>query len=266
MIESVTIANTATFGSTPEVLTGLSKFNYLFGSNGTGKTTISRIIVDRASYPDCSVIWKHGRPLETVALNRDFVDKNFDQLKGVFTLGEKQKDTLEKIAIAKQERDKEDTDLATLKNTLQGEDGTGGKKGELAQLEMELQEKCWTQKQKHDEKLQGAFTGYRNSAEKFKGKILDELCGNNAPLKPLSDLEKRAETIFGETPTKEASITTLDAGALLAHESNPILKKRVIGKGDVDIAAMIKKLGNSDWVRQGRTFYETNNQVCPFCQ
>src|SRR5690606_35294871 len=56
------------------------------------------------------------------------------------------------------------------------------------------------------------------------------------------------------------------ATSLLAHESNPILIKRVIGKEDVDIAAMIKKLGNSDWVRMGRTFYDANDQVCPFCQ
>jgi len=40
----------------------------------------------------------------------------------------------------------------------------------------------------------------------------------------------------------------------------------VIGKEDVDIAAMIKKLGNSDWVRTGRTYYDVNDQVCPFCQ
>lgn len=82
----------------------------------------------------------------------------------------------------------------------------------------------------------------------------------------LSDLEKRAETVFGEATTKEVLVPTLDTSVLLAHESNPILKKRVLGKDAVDIAAMIKKLGNSDWVRQGLTFYEANDLVCPFCQ
>lgn len=266
MIESMTISNTATFGSSPEELTGLSRFNYLFGSNGTGKTTISRFIADQESYPGCSLSWKHGRPLETVVLNLDFVEKNFYQMKGVFTLGEEHKDTLEKIAVAKQELDNEHTSLAALKYTLKGQDGTVGKKGELAQLEMEFQEKCWEQKQKHDEKLQGAFTGYRNNAQKFKRKVLNELQSNKAPLSPLIDIEKRAETVFGEVPVKEALVPTLDTSSLLAHESNPILKKRVLGKNDVDIAGMIKKLGNSDWVRQGRTFYEINDQVCPFCQ
>ncbi|MEW6357711.1 MAG: AAA family ATPase [Planctomycetota bacterium] len=247
-------------------MTGLSQFNYLFGSNGTGKTTISRIIADQAAYPDCSVTWKDGRPLETVVLNRDFVDRNFNQLKGVFTLGEGQKETREKIAAAKEQLDKEQDSLAGLRRTLHGENDTGGKIAELAQIETEFQEKCWAQKQKHDDKLQGPFTGYRNNAAKFKEKVLAELQANRAPLKPLGDLERRAQTVFGETPSRESPVPTLDTAALLAHESNPILKKRVIGKDDVDIAAMIKKLGNSDWVRQGRTFYEANDRVCPFCQ
>ena len=64
----------------------------------------------------------------------------------------------------------------------------------------------------------------------------------------------------------EASVAVVDTARLLAHETDPILKKRVIGKDDVDIAAMIKKLGNSDWVREGREYYNVIDGVCPFCQ
>jgi wobble nucleotide-excising tRNase len=53
---------------------------------------------------------------------------------------------------------------------------------------------------------------------------------------------------------------------LLALGSNAIFKKKIIGKTDVDIAAMIQKLSNSDWVKEGRTFYEVNDSICPFCQ
>ena len=53
---------------------------------------------------------------------------------------------------------------------------------------------------------------------------------------------------------------------LISLESSPILKKKVIGKDDVDIPAMVQKLGNSDWVKQGRKFYEVNDAFCPFCQ
>jgi wobble nucleotide-excising tRNase len=95
MIESLTIGSVATFSDPPEVLNGLSQFNFLFGSNGTGKTTVSRLIADEASYPTCKVGWKNGTKLQPLVYNRDFVERNFSpsvELKGVFTLGEKQAD------------------------------------------------------------------------------------------------------------------------------------------------------------------------------
>ena len=269
MIESISIASVATYTNPPETLTKLSQLNYLFGSNGTGKTTVSRVIADEAKYLTCKVTWKGGTKLKPMVYNHDFVDRNFHQsaeLKGVFTLGETQVDTLAKITTAKAELDTFTSRLETLTQNLQGLDGAGGKKGELATLEAELKVKCWVQKQKYDAKLQGGFEGFRGSAEKFKTKVLQELASNTATLQAQVTLEENAELIFGRVPTAEALIAAVDTAKLIAHETNAILKKRVIGKEDVDIAAMIKKLGNSDWVRGGRAFYEVNDGACPFCQ
>lgn len=268
MIESISITGVASFGQETQTLSGLAQFNYLFGSNGVGKTTVSRVIADESAYPSCTVSWKGGAKLDTLAYNPDFVEKNFRQvseLRGVFTLGEKQQDTLDKIAAANSEVNVLTAKIETLNQGLQSQDGAAGKKAELAALESQFKEKCWAQKQKHDAKLQGGFAGYRNSSDKFKEKVLQE-ASNTAELLLLADLEKKAESIFGQTPLTEQPIAAINTANILAHESNPILKKRVIGKEDVDIAAMIKKLGNSDWVREGRAFYDTNDKICPFCQ
>jgi len=270
MIESITIAGVASYSDTPEKLTGLSQLNYVFGTNGTGKTTVSRVIADALSFPTCEVTWKGGTQLEALVYNHDFVERNFTQsseLKGVFTLGEQQVDTLAKIATAKRELDALTQKGQALTQGLQGADGKGGKRGDLAAHESGLREKIWTLKQKLDGmQAQGAFKGFMGSKDAFKAKVLEEAAVNQATLLTLPALEKKAESVFGQTPTTEASLPVIDTAKLLAHETNPILKKRVIGKDDVDIAAMIKKLGNSDWVREGRTFYDVNDGECPFCQ
>lgn len=269
MIESIQIKDVATYGNAPELLTGLSRFNFFYGSNGSGKTTISRIIADEISFPSCGVTWKGGTKLQAMVYNRDFIVKNFNQsseLKGIFTLGEHNVETLGKIAAAKADIDNFTSTIEKLTIALQGVDGTGGKKGELAALGEEFKNKCWAQKQKHDSKFSVAFEGFRGSADKFKGKILQERSSNSATLETFAHLEKKAETVFGAAPTTEQVIPINETAKVVAHESTPILKKRVIGKDDVDIAAMITKLGNSDWVKEGRAFFEANNMVCPFCQ
>jgi wobble nucleotide-excising tRNase len=269
MIESMTIASVATFGTTPVQLNDLSKFNFFFGSNGAGKTTVSRVIAEEANFPTCRVAWKAGTKLQPLVYNRDFVDRNFNQsadLKGVFTLGEKHVEILTKVATAKSDLDALTTKIEELTQGLDGADGKGGKRGELAKLEEDFKVKCFAQKQKHDAKLQGGFERFRSSAENFKVKVLSELELNDATLLTLSELERKAEVIFGLTLTEEARVPSVDAAELIAHEANPVLAQRVLGRDDVDVAAMIKKLGNSDWVREGRRFYEASERVCPFCQ
>ncbi|QDT53897.1 hypothetical protein Pan44_19230 [Caulifigura coniformis] len=269
MIESITLVEVASYGTTAEVMSDLRELNYVFGTNGCGKTTIGRVIADRASHASCPIAWKGNAPLETLVYNRDFVERSFSQsaeLKGVFTLGEQNIETLQKIKDLAAEVDALTKKLEKLGESLGGADGAGGKTGELDVHETAIRDQCWLQKQKHDKTLQGAFVGVRDKKESFKARVLQERSNTKGKVVDLATLEKRASTVFGEAPTAEAVLPMLDGAALAAHESAAILKKRVIGKADVDIAAMIKKLGNSDWVREGRTFLDQNEQKCPFCQ
>ncbi len=165
MIRRIHIANEASYDPSGQTLSDLSQINFVYGANATGKTTISRVIHDESVFPDCSIDWEGGAALETLVYNRDFVERNFnqpDELKGIFTLGEKDKDTLDKITAAKTQLDDIATSIASLTKTLAGEDGDGGKNAELTELDQEFEEKCWQSlKQKYDDKLQGAFSGVR---------------------------------------------------------------------------------------------------------
>jgi len=263
MIESVQLLKAATYGDTPQEFEGLREVNFVYGSNGTGKTTISRIIADEALFPTCTIRWKGNAKLQTLVYNGDFVAKNFEELKGIFTLGEKGVEVKNQIATAKVEEDRLQSDIENLENLL---DGVGGKRAELSELEDRFKEKCWQQKLKHDPTLRQAFEGCRDSKDKFRERMLSELQRNSASLTPLAELETKAQTVFGPTPSEEPSIAPVDWGDLLTLQSHVVLKKRVIGKTDVDIAGMIQRLGNSDWVREGAGYYDVNDGFCPFCQ
>ena len=271
MISKIEIDSTATFQH--ETLDELKEFNYLFGVNGTGKTTISRLIDSADKYPSCSVTWKTQAHFETQVYNKDFVDRNFKQqsLKGVFSLGETAQGTLDRIDIISKNIKTLQHDISTLETTLHGTDGKRGKQAELAKLQGEYKEKFFKMKQKYADKLSGprageGMRGNIGSKDIFMAKVLEEAESNTATLLQQAQLEEKAQKVFSSAFALINPLTEISVAELSQHELNPILQKKIIGKDDVDIARMISKLDNSDWVRQGFAFYDANDGVCPFCQ
>ncbi|MXZ00805.1 AAA family ATPase [Candidatus Poribacteria bacterium] len=55
MIETIHLANKATFDAEGSKLEGLKKLNFIFGSNGSGKTTISRVVEGVTSWVACKI-------------------------------------------------------------------------------------------------------------------------------------------------------------------------------------------------------------------
>ena len=149
--------------------------NFFFGSNGSGKTTITRVIANESDFPTCEVKWKGGMKLEPMVYNRDFIAHNFNQsaeLKGIFTLGEKNVETLEKIVAVRGDLNTITKKIESLSHQLNGVNGSGGKKAELATLEETFKNKCWSAYTKHKSKLDQAFEGVRNSKDNFRDKVL----------------------------------------------------------------------------------------------
>lgn len=250
-------------------LTDLRTINYIFGANGTGKTTISRVIAGTDGYSHCPLSWQGDITLERMVYNRDFVERNFNQegpLQGVFTLGENQVEAEQQIAALMPEIDKVNSQIASLNIQLDGDEEQVGKRKELQDLEPDITKKCFKQKQIHDEYFQGAFTGVRNSADKFKNKVLAEAGSNNADLLTLEELKDKAQTVFAEGIERVGSLSNLSANDLIEVEDNEMLQKVIVGNQDVDIAGLIEQLGNSDWVKQGRQYHQQDPTTCPFCQ
>ncbi len=268
MIGEIIINNVATYHS-PASLIDLRRINYIFGANGTGKTTIGRAIAQAEGHTHCQLVWHGALPMDVMVYNRDFVERNFNQnnpLQGVFTLGENQVEAEREIANLQPQIDRARDQIATLNNQLDGVDGQVGKRKELADLEPDLRDKCWKQKQLHDDYFQVAFTGVRNNAERFKDKVLAENASNTAELFTLEELKAKAKTVFASGVERVVPLVPLNGENLVAAESHDLLHKAIVGNQDVDIAALINRLGNSDWVKQGIKYHTQDPETCPFCQ
>lgn len=270
MIESITLSGIATYSPvTPEPIQNLKAVNYFYGANGAGKTTISRLINNPALSATSRVTWAKGDPIPAMVYNNDFIASNFTdskQFKGVFTLGQAEQSQLDHLEEIKKERDRHALFKTRAQENLNGPDGKSGKIAEKNALEEKLVGRCWEQKQKHDDEFQGAFKGLRNNREAFKNRVLQESKSNTSQLVDIEDLRKRANVLYGDAPLPMNAVSDLDLSRLVALEQNPVLGKKVVGKEDVNVSAMIQHLGNSDWIRQGMKYLGHTDDDCPFCQ
>ena len=116
MIESIQISGIAIYGNDPVKFSDLSKLNFVFGSNGSGKTTITRVIADEDKFPACKISWKGGNKLQSMVYNRDFIERNFNQspsLKDILTLGEKNLSLINDIDAANRKLDEIKKEVTT---------------------------------------------------------------------------------------------------------------------------------------------------------
>ncbi len=267
MIEKIILNDHASFKGSHE-LTGFNKVNYIYGANGTGKTSISNLIAGEDSFPGCSVLWLNSRKLTPLVYNRDFIKRNFsNEIKGIFTLGEDDTEIESEIAALNVAIEKYEEDFASNKNTLDGTENTLGQRPELRQSEAAFDDACWSIKVRYEEFFREAYTGNMRSKSDFASKIKEIIEQKSTlPVHDLENLKESSRKYLKETPQKSSRIEKFDFTLLRALQSHQILGRKIIGKEDISISGLIAKLENSDWVRQGQKYLTVSDEGCPFCQ
>lgn len=93
MIKRITIRDVASYDHKGVTFNDLAKVNFIFGGNGTGKTTIGRVLTEEHKdwhYPNCNIDWVGKNDnVRVLAYNADFKEESLQEtMPGVFTLGE----------------------------------------------------------------------------------------------------------------------------------------------------------------------------------
>lgn len=263
MIEKIRVKEVASYDSTG-IEVNLSKINYIYGSNGTGKTTISELLRnnDNQRFSSCNIEWKQGSPdFNLFVYNRNFVQENFsihNDIKGIFTLGKESTEILALIDGKLKDAGKHQDRIGNLEKNITE------KNKQLEILKINFTNHCWDLKQKYDENFKEAFTGLRNNRERFMEKCLIEAENNNSELYTYEELNRRVESVFKNPRVKIRPIPEVQYDSSLEDQS--IFQTKIIGKKDIDIARLISELNLSDWVQRGHRHMEDTDGICPFCQ
>lgn len=104
MIKKIVIRDVASYDHEGCTFEDLAKVNIIYGGNGTGKTTLSRLLDSSLkihdsghNFENCEVKWS-GDPQEVLVYNKDFRERNLmENIPGVFMLGEHCMDAAQSI-------------------------------------------------------------------------------------------------------------------------------------------------------------------------
>lgn len=261
-IEKITL-NAATFsGITVEP----TLINFFYGNNGTGKSTIAKVIdpKDAATGQSMDLTWKQGKSPDDYSVlvyNQEFVNANFRDygtLKGVFTVGEENIGIQTEVAKKTAERSEQER--------LNGESTAAKERKEVertASLDG-FQATCWDKTKSIRDEFDATQSGFKRKAQ-FAEKVLQ---ANNPTQHDVGVLRTLYETAFDPNATTyEFFQPTGETARLKGSPGNKLLGKAITSSSDTPFADFIKAINATDWVRQGHErFTETAEGKCPYCQ
>ncbi len=269
-ISQIVLKNAATFDENGASFENLNSINFIYGANGSGKTTTSSFLKnlaenrDEDKFANSEIKWHNDESLKIEVYNKQFKEEQFrnSQVKGIFTLGKKTNENLENIESKKESINKEN------EKKKKNEESLKKLKKEREEKEKDFTDSCWEKLyKKHEEDFKEALEGFKRK-EKFKEKILEKFKNNEhneSEIVRLEELKENIGIVFSKNQTKlvplECNLTDFDS-----VENHSIWEQKIVGSGDVAIADLIKKLSNEDWVAQGREYLSKDGNACPFCQ
>lgn len=262
MIEKIIIKDTATYDNKGIEITELGKINFIYGTNGSGKTTISRYFdnSEKDEFKNCSLKWENDVVLKSYVYNKEFCDKNFGKsnIEGIFTLGSATKEQIEEINQKKDELKEVNKNIIANSKTIEN------LQAQVEELENGYKNIIWDVYKNNENDFKEALKGYLTK-DKFFVHMLEIYSRGVSTSVSRDNIKKRAKTLLGEQPEKKAIIKQISFNVIEGIVNDAEWNKSIAGKNDVNISKLIETLKNADWVNQGRK-YIVGTTKCPFCQ
>jgi len=269
MIKAIKMSNCTPYQQAE--VSDCKKINFIFGANGSGKSTISSFLAGATDsrFSSSFIEWESEAHERIEVYNKTFRHTNLQQeIQGVFTLGSATIEDIRELEQLKQEYEKKTKDWEALCSSYRKKADE-----EKPAHEARFKEDAWNQILKRNETdFQKAFEGLRRSKDKFLAELNRRIAGiqgHKGTICEWQTLLKRAQTLYASKPERRSKFE-VNIDWSLKHldeiRNDSIWDTVIAGSRDVDIADLIDELGNSSWVDQGRQYINAESKVCPFCQ
>lgn len=261
MIKSITIRNVATY---EEESFDSKKINFLFGNNGTGKTTITRFIEnpEEPKFSNCEIKYDENGECNKLIYNQDFVKSNFNnetQLRGIYTFGEESEEKYKQIEKLKLKSEELKNNRFTIASNI------SKLKKNQEDKKKELSDNLWEKyKKKYCDKMPELFKGNVGSKDSFFGKCMSLKYENE--VLPFEKLNDDYNLLYKKEPVEKEFIKNIDVLSFSKTIKKEIFKKEIVENKDIKLSRLIEDLNNSKWVEEGVSYLTNSNNKCPFCQ
>lgn len=234
-----------------------SKVTLIYGQNGSGKSTISGYFYDSQAdkYRHCAFESPHISHYQV--FNQEYIDSKFaraDYQPGIFTLSEANQESQDKINSNNKERAKLSARLEKLNEEIAEKEGM--KETIVDHCARDIFNRTVNDRKSLSDFLDGA---------KIKRSFYERMVAT-----PLSDVRTTTEALTDKWRMLSQSEGTLVGEILippttvLTEEAIKLMQEPVMPASSTQFSALIQKIGNADWVRQGQHYI--HDDVCPFCQ
>lgn len=275
MIDKITIKSVASYDAIGVIIENLKKVNFLFGHNGSGKSTIAKYLRDvsildptakNMNFNNCSQNGYNPAKHELLVFNDQFVNDNFitkGKLKGVFSLDQ----INEKIQT---QIDNNDSKIKAIDKRITQIEGLIEKiENRRSQYHNDTVYFCYEQRRRFEFMRHKATDLLLHRKEAHYDKIKQYISQlGSVEISSFDTIQEEFSKYYEHDITiiPNVNIKLYLECRRMDRSLSMLLDSIIVGNKDVKIATLVEKLNNRRWVEEGVGFLELTDGICPFCQ
>ena len=228
--------------------------NFLYGKNGTGKTSIGKAIADA----DSEITWAENFPgnVKVYLYNEEFIENNvhcYGQMPGVYALSEKNVDTRRLIDAKTEEKKAAEKHIREMKDQLRQI------QEEFSHAEEENCNAIWRAAAPLRKRYEQAMAPYNEDVQAFTNHLSEYTREDETD----ENMDISYQLTFSQEQVQYTLYQLLPPSLFPADD---LMDIPIISHSDSAMSVFFQTLGNMDWVRSGHDAYGKEAGCrCPYC-